>query len=138
MMVSINEENYFSRVCIKVRSVELSLLAAVCKFSIPKSKNSKTFTPTINITIYKMKTMQSESPKKCSLVLTIPNTVVGQERVYNSFHVDIENKIFNNYFMRQRAYVEILSTREVWRARKRRKSCTRRSRVQLHPLELLV
>ena len=25
--------------------------------------------------------------------------------------------------MRQRAYVEILSTRKVWRARKRRKSC---------------
>ena len=41
---------------------------------------------------------------------------------------------FNNQFMRQRAYVEILSTREVWRARKRRKSCTRRSRVQFQPL----
>ena len=27
--------------------------------------------------------------------------------------------------MNQRAYVVILSTREVWRARKRRKSCTR-------------
>ena len=37
----------------------------------------------------------------------------------------------NNYSLCQRAYVEILSTREVWRARKRRKSCTRRSRVQL-------
>ena len=30
--------------------------------------------------------------------------------------------LINNWFMRQRAYVEILSTREVWRARKRRKS----------------
>ena len=29
--------------------------------------------------------------------------------------------------MRQRAYVEILSTREVWRAGKRHKSCARRS-----------
>ena len=44
---------------------------------------------------------------------------------------------FNNQFMRQRAYVEILSTRKVWRARKRRKSCTRCSRVQLQPLESL-
>ena len=43
---------------------------------------------------------------------------------------NIENvgvKSFNNQFMRQRAYVEIL--REVWRARKRRKSCTRRSKT---------
>ena len=38
---------------------------------------------------------------------------------------------FNNYFMRQRAYVEILSPRKVWRARKRRKSCSRSSRRQL-------
>ena len=45
MMVSINKENYFSRVCIKVRSVELPLLAAVCKFSIPKSKDLKDVHP---------------------------------------------------------------------------------------------
>ena len=31
--------------------------------------------------------------------------------------------IFNNQFIRQRAYVEMLSTRKVWRARKQRKSC---------------
>ena len=37
----------------------------------------------------------------------------------------------NNYSLCQRAYVEILSTREVWRARKRRKSCTRLRLVQL-------
>ena len=37
----------------------------------------------------------------------------------------------NNWFMRQRAYVEILSTWEVWTARKRHKSCTRRSQMQL-------
>ena len=37
----------------------------------------------------------------------------------------------NNKFMRQRAYVEILITRELWRARKRRKSCSRGSREYL-------
>ena len=95
-MVSINEENYFSRVCIKVRSVELSLLAAVCKFSIPKSNDWKTFTPTINITIYKMKPMQRRITEEMQFSAHYPNTVVGQERVYNSFHVAIENKIFNN------------------------------------------
>ena len=31
----------------------------------------------------------------------------------------ISRKHFNNWFMRQRVYVEILSTWEVWRARKR-------------------
>ena len=31
--------------------------------------------------------------KKCSSVLTIPNTVVVQGRVHISFHVDIENEI---------------------------------------------
>ena len=35
--------------------------------------------------------------------------------------------LFNNYSMRQRAYVEILSKREVWTARKRRKSSSRHS-----------
>ena len=34
----------------------------------------------------------------------------------------------NNWFIRQRAFIEIWSTREVWRARKMRKSCSRRSR----------
>ena len=38
-----------------------------------------------------------------------------------------QTDILNNQFMRQHACVEILSTREVWRARKRRKSCSRRS-----------
>ena len=31
----------------------------------------------------------------------------------------------NNWFIRQRAFIEIWSTREVWRARKMRKSCSR-------------
>ena len=44
-------------------------------------------------------------------------------------------KKINNQFMLQRAYVEILSTREVWRARKTRKSSSRRSREQLQPFE---
>lgn len=52
------------------------------------------------------------------------------------FAVKCDHKIcvwclLNNYFMRQRVYVEILSKREVWRARKRRKGCSRRSRGQL-------
>ena len=33
----------------------------------------------------------------------------------------------NNWFIRQRAFIEIWSTREVWRVRKMRKSCSRRS-----------
>ena len=33
--------------------------------------------------------------------------------------------IFNNWFIRKRAFIEIWSTREVWRARKMRKSCSR-------------
>ena len=34
-----------------------------------------------------------------------------------------------NQFMRQRAYVEILSMREVWRARKRSKSCNNKTHL---------
>ena len=37
--------------------------------------------------------------------------------------------------MRQRAYAEILSSQEVWRTRKRRKSCSTRSRKHFLPLE---
>ena len=37
IMVSNNEEQYFSRTCIEARPVEISLLAAVCNCSIPKS-----------------------------------------------------------------------------------------------------
>ena len=41
-----------------------------------------------------MKTMQRRiTAKKCSSVLTFPNTVVGQGRVHISFRVDIENEI---------------------------------------------
>ena len=43
--------------------------------------------------------------------------------------------LINNWFICQRAFVEIWSTREVWRARKVRKSCSRRSREQLLLLE---
>ena len=35
----------------------------------------------------------------------------------------------NYWFMSQRAYVEIWSTQEVWRARKRRKSCSSRGQL---------
>ena len=35
--------------------------------------------------------------RKCSSLLTIPNTVVGQGRVYISFHVDIENEMNQEY-----------------------------------------
>ena len=37
--------------------------------------------------------------------------------------------------MRQRAYVEVLSSQEVWRTRKRCKSCSRRIRNHFLPLE---
>jgi len=94
MIVLNKEEKYYSRVYIKARSVEILLLAAVYKFSIPKSKDWKTFTPTISIIIYVMKTMQRQiTVKKCSSVLTIPNAVMGHERVHISFHVDIGNEI---------------------------------------------
>ena len=39
----------------------------------------------------------------------------------------IRGALIKNLFIRQRAYVEILSTRKAWRARKRSKSCSRRS-----------
>ena len=35
--------------------------------------------------------------------------------------------LINNWFIRQRLFIEIWSTREVWRARKMRKSCSRRA-----------
>ena len=56
-MASNNDEKYFRRVCIKARLVELSLLAAIYQFLIPKSKDCKTLSPTTNITICIMKTM---------------------------------------------------------------------------------
>ena len=40
----------------------------------------------------------------------------------------VRNLKFNNWFISQRAFIEIRSTREVWRARKMRKSCSRRNR----------
>ena len=43
--------------------------------------------------------------------------------------------IINNCFKRQRVFFEIWSTREVWRARKMCKSCSRRSWEQLWLLE---
>ena len=46
-----------------------------------------------------------------------------------------EIKLINNWFIRQRAFIEIWSTWEVWRARKMRKSC---SRLRLEQLKLLV
>ena len=41
----------------------------------------------------------------------------------------IRGALINNLFMRQRAYVAILSTRKVWKAPKGRKSCSRSSRA---------
>ena len=90
MMVSNNEEKYFSRVCIKARSVEISLLAAVYKCSISKSRRSTQ--QSISNNLYKT-TWRRITAKKCSSVLTIPNMVVVQGRVQISFHVDIENEI---------------------------------------------
>ena len=90
MMVSNTEEKYFSRVCIKARSVEISLLAAVYKCSISKSRRS-TQQYIIN-NLYKT-TWRRITAKKCSSVLAIPNSVVVQGRVHVSFYVDIENEI---------------------------------------------
>ena len=42
---------------------------------------------------------------------------------------------FNNWFICQHAFIEIWSTREVWRAQKMHKSCLRHSQEQLWLLE---
>ena len=36
-------------------------------------------------------------------------------------------RLFNNWYMRERAFIDIWRTREVWRERKMRKRCSRRS-----------
>ena len=48
---------------------------------------------------------------------------------------NLVSKIINHWFMRQRAFIEIWSTREVWRARKMRNSCSRRNWEHLWPLD---
>ena len=59
------------------------------------------------------------------------------DQVYQfSYHGGLDDRhlmhvIINNWFIRLRAFIEIWSTREVWRARKMRKSCSRRSWEQL-------
>ena len=90
MMVSNTEKKYFSRVCIKARSVEISLLAAVYKCSISKSRRSTQ--QSVSNSLYNT-TWRRITANKCSSVLTIPNTVVVQGRVHICFHVDIENEI---------------------------------------------
>ena len=67
------------------------------------------------------------------LYLQTYGTAMGTKKAVscaNIFMAQIETEILsrlgsiNNYFMCQRAYVKILSMWEVWRARKRRRSCT--------------
>ena len=82
-MVSNNDEKYFRRVCIKARLVELSLLAAIYQFLIPKSKDCKTLSPTINITIYIMKTIQKRiTTKKCRDVSSSVSMLIQKTRYY--------------------------------------------------------
>ena len=90
MMVSNTEEKCFSRVCVKARSVEISLLAAVYKCSISKSRRSTQ--QYISNNLYKT-TWRRITAKKCSSVLTFPNTVVAQGCLHIYFHVNIENEI---------------------------------------------
>ena len=90
MMISNNEEKYFSRVYIKARSFEISILAAVYKCSTSKSRRSTQ--ESISKNLYKA-TWRRITAKKSNSVLIIPNTVVVQGRVHISFHVDIENEI---------------------------------------------
>ena len=47
----------------------------------------------------------------------------GETHRERKFCVELK---FNNWFIRQRTFIEIWSTWEVWRARKMRKSCSRR------------
>ena len=89
-MISNNEEKYFSRVCIKARLVEISLLAAVYKCSISKSRRSTQ--QSVSNNLYNT-TWRRITANKCSSVLTIPNTVVVQGPVHICFHVDIENEV---------------------------------------------
>ena len=56
-------------------------------------------------------------------------TVFGRERAGDIYVGQYYTKSFNNWFIRQRAFIEIRSTREVWRARKMRKSCSRRKKI---------
>ena len=53
-----------------------------------------------------------------------------------SANKSLEKKNFlNNWFIRRRTFIEMWSTREVWRARKMHKSCSRRNREQISVLE---
>ena len=81
-MVSNNAEKYFSRVCIKARLVELSLLAAIYQFFIPKSKDCKT----------------AECNNQYNNLYHEDDGGTNhheemQGRVLISFHIDIENEI---------------------------------------------
>ena len=51
--------------------------------------------------------------------------------------IDCEKQawLINDWFIRQRKFIEIWSTQEVWRARRMRKSCSRRCQEQLLLLE---
>ena len=73
MMVPIIEEKYFSSVCIKARSGELSLLAAVYK-----SKDQYN-------TLYHEGNAETKHHEEMQFSAHYPNTVVGQGRVHISF-----------------------------------------------------
>ena len=77
-MESNNGEKYFRCACIKARYVEISLLAAVYKRYIPKSKEN-TFQ---HNNLYKTVEITA---KKYNSVLTIPNMVLLHGRVHISF-----------------------------------------------------
>ena len=85
-------------------------------------KRSRVFYNSIETRIKCFLFLLENSPRK--IMENEENLIINQSaRV-----LSLSYFLINNQFMRQRLYVEILSTREVWRAQKRRK---RRSRVQL-------
>ena len=88
-MVSNNDEKYFSRVCIKARLVELSLLAAVYKFFYSRIKRLKDVQSNNQYSnLYHEDDAETNQLEEMQF-----GTVVGEGRVHISFHVDVENEI---------------------------------------------
>ena len=93
MMVSSSEEKYFSR-CVYQSEISRNIFAG-CSLQVSYSeiKGLKDVHPN-NLYNRLYRTMWKRiTSKKCSFVLTIPNTVVVQGRVHLSFHVHIEYEI---------------------------------------------
>ena len=81
-MVSNNEEKYFSRVCIKARLVELSLLAAIYQFFYSQIKRLQDVESNNQYNnLYHEDDAETNHHEEM------------QGRVLISFHVDIENEI---------------------------------------------